>query len=1558
MGLNLSVEVEDCQYKTWPIGPVYQKCARLCYTEHDHSNSRTMKLLVLTAIVAVVTSNPLTENEKWPWQVGKEYVYDVNTYTWTKFDNSNSNGNAFKSQFVIRVQAPGHLLAKLQNPLYAQIQGVLDINEVPSDLKYEPVPKIDEVFEIFVDGGRVLSLKVPSSLSSLNENILKGLISALQVDLSTFGYVDNFPNSFDKKTFQGLFKKSEADVAGDCETLYSISPISVEVRRNLQSFAENPIEITKSKNYNSCKKRIGFAFGVPEGAGHAYEDDERQFIKHTTESRIHAGKQGTIYKSETLDTVFVSPLLFGKQKAEVYSYVGLVLSSVEVIGNTEWAQSANIRNVQSLLLASWLGGSDAYFKDDPKEIENAQKVLQEITLLLQDSNNLPANNFLSKFISLVRFIVLLNSEQLSQMTASVEVARNANTKSKMWTIYRDAVAQAGTVAAFKELKSWILTKKIEGEEAAQVIASVSGSLSFSNKAIMNEFMELALSPEVVEQKYLNSSALLAATKFIRSGNQNQFVVKKVIPRLASELKKAIEDDDSSKAQVYIRSLGNLAHPDILKVFAPYFEGQVAITKYLRTQMVISLKTLANKKDKFVRAALFSILRNTAEPYEVRVAAALNIFLAFPTAEMMQIMAHMTNDDPSVQVRGVIATSISFAANLKDPRFAELAKTAQAVSSIVSKEKFGYRASADSIIDDYISSDDLAHFRELSFIGSSDSFLPKYHRSALRLRSSGLTEEDWISFSVSDVRDLLNYLQNLFFVEGFTSEPDLKFSAKKVAQELNIKRDHRDPIEGALFIDNLNQQRLFTFDEKALPNLFSELVQGLYNRDEKQYTKIIIGKQVIVTFPLATGMPFVYAYSEPSLFNIEGEASSKFTVARTPSLHYNIRFTYSRNLDGSVGFLDTISGVYASSGVINKLEYFIPAKFSVKPKINEITFDIDFPEKDANLIHMSVFPYTSLQKMHSTLTVSEDPSTKVIKRSTPILATDINIGESAGVSLNLKGHSYSNDFKKNIFASDILTNVRNLLYQNDISYTQFELKYVAKETKNKHFTSTLLFDTLYDHKGDDEIGPADQLLDIAPNSAHRRKQLADRVASEIEYAKVRIVDISAVFEGQDKKEFVFTAALANSAADNKVQAIVFASGDEQINAVFKVVKPKVVPLNFEKALKNEIKVEYEADFKYGDSENIIFKGYGQRSKEYTERLSNDPLAKQCLQENFYQRNCYKMIIKAHAPDYFKGTVTYKDVNPVLLNATYKIYNIFKHFTTWEEDEDLLKATEDGKVEIEAKAFYYDNYINYKFNTKYGEFRMNNVEGRSYYPYAMAIYTPITHWERSYNWFTGYQHLPFCTIDDNKIWTFSGRSYNYNLTTSWHAAMVDETGENGNKLVFLVKKPSDNDDAEVYVSYHTVTGYNVEIKINTIQYEVTSNAREISDNYVSTYYDDVLKIPVVEYYYVVEDHYQVYSLNNGAIRFIYDDHRRLVIFSDDHRSTTRGLCGQSTSQPTDDYMTPYGLVDLPEHYGASFSLEGEDSDPKTVQLKKEAKLKAYQPVTQYTNILRSDDEWSKI
>lgn len=56
-----------------------------------------------------------------------------------------------------------------------------------------------------------------------------------------------------------------------------------------------------------------------------------------------------------------------------------------------------------------------------------------------------------------------------------------------------------------------------------------------------------------------------------------------------------------------------------------------------------------------------------------------------------------------------------------------------------------------------------------------------------------------------------------------------------------------------------------------------------------------------------------------------------------------------------------------------------------------------------------------------------------------------------------------------------------------------------------------------------------------------------------------------------------------------------------------------------------------------------------------------------------------------------------------------------------------------------------------------------------------------------------------MDSSKVQTFSGRSYDYSLTGSWHVVMVDESNEfKSTDLVILARRPSENQE-EVYVSY---------------------------------------------------------------------------------------------------------------------------------------------------------------
>lgn len=313
-------------------------------------------------------------------------------------------------------------------------------------------------------------------------------------------------------------------------------------------------------------------------------------------------------------------------------------------------------------------------------------------------------------------------------------------------------------------------------------------------------------------------------------------------------------------------------------------------------------------------------------------------------------------------------------------------------------------------------------------------------------------------SVTGVQQLLEHITQMIY-KADDSTVDVKFSAKEIAQKLNIKREPQDKLEGSLFLDILNQQKLITFTEADLNAFIASAVknvQQMLKGVDVQYTKVLNQKQTYVVFPLAAGVPFFFEYAEPLIISFNGQVKIKVDSSAkelTGSLNKNLNIAYARNLAGSVGFLDTLGDVYATSGAINKIQFHIPLNLNTVVAPGQIKLNFVMPEEDATLIHMSVWPYTTLQKTDSVLTVAENPTTKFVERAAKTVNTDLKLGYLTRVFFTVQGYSYSSDFKNmnTLFNGDILSDVAESLYLKDVALTQFDFKYLAKETKNKDVT---------------------------------------------------------------------------------------------------------------------------------------------------------------------------------------------------------------------------------------------------------------------------------------------------------------------------------------------------------------------------------------------------------------------------------------------------------------------------------------------------------------------------
>ncbi len=1230
---------------------------------------------------------------------------------------------------------------------------------------------------------------------------------------------------------------------------------------------------------------------------------------------------------------------------------------------------------------------------------------------------MPKADVLSKFNILVRLIASMSSEQLQQTSRSIEVAQSSSNtvKSDMWMVFRDAVTQAGTQPAFKQIQLWIQSKKIQGEEAAQVVASLANTLRYPTKEVMKQFFDLAWSPEVSQQMYLNSTCLLAATKVINMAQVNnytahsyypthmygrlarkhdRFVLDEVLPKLRENLKQAIESSDSGRAQVYIKAIGILGHRAILDVFAPYLEGKIPVSIYLRARMIHNLRTLAEQRDHHVRAVLFNILKNTAEPYEIRVACVHNIFYSRPTTTMIQVMAQMTHDDPSIEVRSALKSGIETASELRGPHFLELSRMAQSARPKLTKEKFGSLYSNKYLFDSYDSEYEMGMMGMYSYIGSEDSNIPKHFKMSMRSHQPGWNVKNRIAASVSSVPQFFDYvLQGIINKKDLNikSESNHKFSAERIAEMLRIHHDPESPLEASLSIDLMNQLRFFTVTEEDMrqwPRVLQEQLSNLAKGVDIRYTKVFNQAQVSVMFPTATGMPFIYKYKVPTLVHIQGKAKGQVNFPtkenRDLSLFMNneIQLTIARNIDGSVGFLDTITNQHACAGILSKLQLTIPVKSEITMKSGEFKINLRplRPDQDTTLAHVSVWPYTASQNKDALTTISQDPSAKVVSRRNKVTSIDTKFGQFIDTVFQVQGYSYSEDYK-NIGSlmekRDLLSMVFEPLRQKDIALTHYNFRYLGKQSQSQGLSLHAVYDkSYYETQVPQGSYETADIKDSSPNSPGRREELMKRAVSGINKPRALVVDLSAVFEGSQKLEYVLTAALANSPIDPKVQAATFAgrnsgkNGNNHVNGFATFEVPSIPTMNFLEALKTDLRSNFRGELRFDQDikTNIKVEGVAERTAQYTEALKKDAWGNQCFEEissnNLYQPACAKMVTMARTPDYIKMSLTYKDISSAYKNMTLKPYRIMQHLGFWSSDLNVQKTAPDGKVELELQNNYIDNTMSLWLSSRIGEIRINDVPLPKVVIPALSLNTPLQFPERVLNHFTKQQYYPFCTVDSNRVRTFSNRTYEFQPTRSWHLVMHDDARyagkheENREQLAVLARRPSEK-HLETYISYKSETGKDFEINIQPSaegkagKLDVATNAKKIHEGDLTSYWDDVAKAPLLEYY-TRPDGVLMLEVRENRLRIMYDG-ERLVVFTNEHRNNTMGLCGLMTGEPRDDFITPIGVVDQPEYFSASYALNTEESDPQVQQLQAQSQQHAYQYEYKYTKILYSDSEW---
>lgn len=186
------------------------------------------------------------------------------------------SGVLLKALLQVQVKDPNTLVAKLSHGQFANIHKELsDGWDMPiSDqmLDLQDLPITGKPFEIKVNHGVVRDLIVEKGIPSYEVNLLKSVVSQLQVDTLGENAIRNKNNIQvpNEEEPYGSFPAMEDSVAGKCEVRYDITPLPepiIALQPGLVPMPElkgegHHIDIIKTKNFSRCDQRMDYHFGI------------------------------------------------------------------------------------------------------------------------------------------------------------------------------------------------------------------------------------------------------------------------------------------------------------------------------------------------------------------------------------------------------------------------------------------------------------------------------------------------------------------------------------------------------------------------------------------------------------------------------------------------------------------------------------------------------------------------------------------------------------------------------------------------------------------------------------------------------------------------------------------------------------------------------------------------------------------------------------------------------------------------------------------------------------------------------------------------------------------------------------------------------------------------------------------------------------------------------------------------------------------------------------------------------------------------------------------------
>ncbi|XP_014605280.1 PREDICTED: vitellogenin-like [Polistes canadensis] len=1236
-------------------------------------------------------------------------------------------------------------------------------------------------------------------------------------------------------------------------------------------------------------------------------------------------------------------------------------------------------------------GKAVLLSDKTDFIKMVSTLVEEIANEIENPNTMPEQETLDKFTILSRLISSMSLEQINKAERNLhsvwnEISpdeRNQIKNENIRDVYRDAIASAGTGPALMTIKRWIENKQIKEFEAAEVVSAIPKTARIPTAEYVDTLFEIARNPEVQKQLYLNSSIVLSFAELVHltqvsnismfnsypvnvfgrlSPRQNDAVIRKYIPFLAEQLRKAIKDGNSPRIQVYIIALGITGHPKILSVFEPYLEGKEQVSTFQRFLMVMSLKKLIDVKPSLARSVLYKIYLNTWDVHYVRCAAVYLLMKTSPPLDMLMRMAQFTNYDYNKQVNSAVKSSIENAAELTYPEWQELATNARKVLHLLNPADTEYYHSQNYFMEAQMN-DQLSYRALMNYIGSEDSIIPMSIFVAMKTSYNNFLGPPYeLSLSISSVKSLLEMYRHKSGKENV--EESL---TEKIAKMLNIESDDVEQVEGTFFYKTPYLDRYFSFDnhtiERVIRNLMSSKHSGRVNINKW------LSNDMVMSFPTETGLPFVYALHRPIFYKLSG------TTKPDMKSGFDVRLLMSTKDQGRVGFIAPFDHEAYVSGIDSNCQIFLPFRlnYNVNSEKNRIDLALRPSEQDANtrtrLGHFSEVPYTSQYDLLSLRPLLLTKNTHRVGRNEP---TQIRIPNDPNsvFAVEVESDNLMERLQQFLKSDDKWYDMTSMLSFTKGTYEKIDLYVKPNLQENEAIKLFAVWDNM-------EIRPENDNSDEGswqsgnkvvltnqhtPDSPARRKTFLSEASKGMNSGNAFVVDTGLEIPGAWGSSHVLTWCLAGSEVENKFRSLSYMRMNlPQRNTTFEICtntqmkSTATAPFDYQKILNDDPRLKFTLNIQAGttcsEGKRIAIEGQMKQTEDYKMYVQKSSMAKKCNENQKNRiRNCQGAINMASILNEVDMTISFdseEDNNAVLdtIKNSKKLFEI--------SDIQVQKESNDNK----------NNEVNIRIKLSPD---MKSVDGRIYAPgntFTFSNFEVSQIWDdidmdknEKDNGFTA-----SCTIDNDEAITFDGKAYPLQLGKCPHVLLTTYPKHNPNKFnelwdipedmkLSIVAQETENNKKEIRVQ---VGNDEVQLRQSGMELEAMVNGQKVrcsqKESYKQVKNDELV--------------FEIYKLPGPALKLqsavydldlVYDGNRVQIEVPTTYRKSIRGLCGDYDGRPENDFVTPKNcMLQKPEEFTSTYILKERCEGNALKHAKKAQFSKCITKVIHFSDVVNDEE-----